>query len=451
MLISANPGPQSLALSVIGCPWLFYGGARGGGKTYYLILDWLQSALLYGKNWAGVVFRRTYPELEDVIKQAREILIPLGAKYNGSTRIFRLPNGATLKMRYIRNLQDVASYQGHEYQWIGIDEAGNFPSADILEQIWQSSRTSKIAGLPRRLRLTGNPGGVGHGWLRKMFVDPVPPFTMHKGRMFIPSLVTDNLALMSNDPLYAQQLSEISNPVLRAAWYEGRWDIMAGQYFDEAIPDKLEITLDSIPPQWPVFSGYDHGLSSPYALVICAISDGELGIPRGTVVVLAEVYGGKDGKGFRHSPSTIAEKIVKTLQKYGGDGNPIFADPSIFTSQGGPSIAEQLANCGVKNLCKADNTRLAGWLQLRQRIRANTLKMIKGQTQETLRSLLDATIDIKDPEDVDTTGDDHALDALRYAIMSRPYAPEKTEKVDHNLLTHDTLMRMIKAQRDPSR
>lgn len=151
MLISANPGPQSLALSVIGCPWLFYGGARGGGKTYYLILDWLQSALLYGKNWAGVIFRRTYPELEDVIKQAREILIPLGAKYNGSTRIFRLPNGATLKMRYIRNLQDVASYQGHEYQWIGIDEAGNFPSADILEQIWQSSRTSKIAGLPRRL------------------------------------------------------------------------------------------------------------------------------------------------------------------------------------------------------------------------------------------------------------------------------------------------------------
>lgn len=233
-----NEGPQSALLS---CPVreVFYGGARGGGKTDGLLGDWLAHAGEYGAHAKGLIVRRTYPELADVIERSRALLGPLGWNYREQEHDWRGPDGALLRMRYLKRDSDAQGYQGHSYTWIGVDEAGNFPSSKPIDLLRGTLRSAH--GVPTYLRLTGNPGGPGHGWLKRRYIDPHPeglvPFAYEANgveieAVFIPSTLDDNPHLIQ-DKAYQVQLAAATSgdEALYEAWRFGRWDVFVGQMY----------------------------------------------------------------------------------------------------------------------------------------------------------------------------------------------------------------------------
>ena len=233
-------GPQTALLS---CPVpdVFFGGARGGGKTDALLGDWLAHAHRHGKNARGLLVRRTLPELDDVIRRALEIYPRLGWVWQSQAKTWTHTSGASLRLRYLETEADASRYQGHQYTWIGVDEAGNYDSSrpiDILRACMRSA-----AGVPCQIRITGNPGGVGQEWLRQRYVDPAKPMTPFRDpssnvmRVFIPSRVQDNRLLMDADPTYLDRLraATMGQDHLLAAWLEGDWNAQpSGGEFDAA-------------------------------------------------------------------------------------------------------------------------------------------------------------------------------------------------------------------------
>ena len=239
-----NPGPQTLLGS---CPvWdVLYGGARGGGKTDGLLGDasmrslyiasWkgrrapCGSVMLPDAHFRGLFVRRTYDELDEAVARSHEILGPLGAEWRASRYTWRLPWGGFLKMRYLAADRDAARYQGHSYNWLGIDEAGNFPSPEPIAKLTATLRDRN--GVPARKRMSANPGGPGHSWLKADYVTPADPFTPHLDpatgltRVYIPSRLSDNPALTANDPLYATRLRGSGPAWLVQAWLNGDWDV----------------------------------------------------------------------------------------------------------------------------------------------------------------------------------------------------------------------------------
>lgn len=239
-----NPGPQTLLVS---CPiWdVLYGGARGGGKTDGLLGDFTGFSILIDlamkgqRTWPGVELRkqaharglfvrRTYDELDEAVARSHEILEPLGAVWKPSKYTWVLPWGGFLKMRYLQRDADASRYQGHSYNWLGIDEAGNFPSPDPIKKLTATLRDRN--GVPVRKRMSANPGGPGHGWLKADYVDAGPPGSVHLDpdtglpRVYIPSKLTDNLALQINDPGYATRLRGSGPAWLVQAWLNGDWN-----------------------------------------------------------------------------------------------------------------------------------------------------------------------------------------------------------------------------------
>lgn len=226
-----NPGPQSWLLQ---CPVedVFYGGARGGGKTDGALGDFALHAQRYGAQARGILFRRTYPELEDVIRRSRELYAALGATWSASERTWHFPNGGTLRMRYLDHDSDADHYQGHAYTWMCFEEAGNWPTPEPLDKLRACLRTAVGGGVRIRLLLTGNPGGIGHFWLKKRYIDPskpMQPFRVDLGdgmtflRVFIPAKLDDNPHLTQNDPGYRARLRLAGPGWLVKAWLDGDW------------------------------------------------------------------------------------------------------------------------------------------------------------------------------------------------------------------------------------
>lgn len=256
-----NPGPQTLLVT---CPiWdLLYGGARGGGKTDGLLGDtigfglWIRQSLdawaAVGKldgiqerkraaarlagiprmlpqaHLRGLFVRRSYDELDEAVARSHELLGPLGATWRASKYTWVMPWGGFLKMRYLQRDADASRYQGHSYNALDVDEAGNFPSPDPIKKLTATLRDRN--GVPVRKRLSANPGGPGHGWLKADYVTPAPPLTPHldpdtgRPRVYIPSRLQDNAALMANDPDYAVRLRGSGPAWLVQAWLEGDWN-----------------------------------------------------------------------------------------------------------------------------------------------------------------------------------------------------------------------------------
>lgn len=217
---------QFLASSV---PDVFYGGQRGGGKTDGLIGDFISHEKSYGKRAKGFLARRTMDELEEVQLRCKKYLHPMGWECTGQKPTWRSPSGAFLKLRYLEHDEDAERYQGHEHTWLGIDEAGNFPSPGPIDLLRATLRGSP--SVPKFVRLTGNPGGRGHAWLKRRYIDPSPPGVPFKDeaartwRIFIPSSWRNNPAVDAayEDRLYA---ATIGKPWLRKNWMEGDWDAL---------------------------------------------------------------------------------------------------------------------------------------------------------------------------------------------------------------------------------
>jgi len=437
-----QPGPQT---ALIECPVfeVFYGGARGGGKTDGMLGDWLAHSAEYGQLAVGVFFRRTYKQLSEVIARSKQLFVPLGAQWNEQRAEWTMPNGARLLFRHLEHDADAENYQGHNYTRVYIEEATNFPSPSPIDRLKATLRAPP--GVHVGMRLTGNPGGPGHGWVKKRYIDPAPegfkvikeaftnPFNgevAHLDRVFIPARVIDNKKI--DQVRYVAQLQTTGSKQLVEAWLLGKWDIVDGAFFAEFDPSIHVLPsawLGKIPTSSLVFRAFDWGYAKPFSVGWYAVSDGTWDLPRGALVKFDEWYGtaGRTNEGLKIDAGTVAQGIRAREQDlialYGFKVRYGVADPSIFIRDGGPSIAEIMLKEGII-WQRADNKREPGWQQIRRRlvgVKGTPLLYILESCADTIRTLPLLQHDLRDPEDLDTESEDHAADELRYACMSRPW------------------------------
>lgn len=436
-----QPGPQTALLE---CPIfeVFFGGARGGGKTDSSLGDWMQHAALYGEAAVGVFFRRKFKQLSEVIARSKQLFTKLGGKYNEQKAEWVMPGGARLLFRYLERDSDAEEYQGHNYTRIYIEEVTNFPSADPINKLRATLRSA--SGVPVGMRLTGNPGGPGHNWVKARYIDPDPrgfkvieeeaefeldgvKRTVKLARVFIPSKLGDNSLLINNDPTYVLRLRQSGSEALVKAWLEGNWDIVDGAFFDNWSDENILHAphwLPAIPSRALRFRSFDWGSAKPFSVGWWVVSDGTWGLPEGALLRYAEWYGAKGpNKGLKMLDIQVARGIVEREKAAGHPINYGVADPAIFIQNGGPSIAENMAVHGVA-WWRGDNKRVAGAEQVRSRITGENgrpLLYVLDCCDDTIRTLPTLQHDETNPEDLDTDGEDHAYDDIRYACMSRPW------------------------------
>jgi len=374
------------------------------------------------------------------------LFTPLGAKFTSKPDNCVMPGGARLNFRYLERDQDAENYQGQSYTRVYVEEAGNFPDPAPILKLHATLRSG--AGVPCKMRLTGNPGGPGHHWLKARFIDPAPPMVPIMDeetgleRVYIPSRVADNVSL--NQTAYIQQLRQSGSPELVRAWLEGDWDVIAGAFFPEFLRETHVIAPRELPAHWLRYRALDWGSARPFCVLWVAVSDGELpDIPRGALVVYREWYGsdGRPNVGLRMPAEAVGEQI---RVKEAGDTIAYgVADPAIFSSDGGPSIAERMGRCGAY-FRPADNARvtrggaMGGWDQLRARLHGDDAGpglVIFETCRDLIRTLPALQHDPDKPEDVDTDNEDHAPDTLRYACMARPYVVQRKREPERKTIT----------------
>jgi hypothetical protein len=461
---SAQAGPQR---ALISCPVfeVFFGGARGGGKTDGVLGDFIRHASLYGKNAIALMIRRQRTELIETIERSKAIYTPLGWTYHESEKMWRAPDGARLRFAYLERDADAEAYQGHSYTRLYVEEIGNFPSEKPILKLMATLRSG--AGVPVGFRATGNPGGPGHQWVRARYIDPAPlGYEIVKDavsgleRVYIPSRVADNKFLGES---YVQQLKASGSEQLVKAWLEGDWNVIDGAFFDCWDTAKHVVRPFAIPEDWLRFRSADWGSARPFSVGWWAVAadDFEIArdshgaeqtspfgdavriIPRGAIVRYREWYGRKGpNEGLKLTAEEVAQGILAKEQP----GEKIaysVLDPAAFAVDGGPSIAERMMRVGAL-FRRADNKRvsqlgaLGGWDQMRQRMKGEDGRpMIYcfSTCTDSIRTIPALQHDPDKPEDLDTDGEDHAADEWRYGCMSRPYQPMKaTEKKPDQLI-----------------
>jgi hypothetical protein len=431
-----QPGPQTDFLE---CPTaeIFFGGARGGGKTDSVLGKWLQHCDRWGARAKGIIVRRRLKQLEDMIARAKVLFIPLGGAYNDQKSTFAMPNGAILRFRYLERDSDAEEYIGHSYTFLGVEEIPNFPSPEPINKLRATLRSGE--GVIPQMVATGNPGGPGHNWVKARYIDPAPkgykilkesfknPFdgtVMEIERVFIPSRLTDNMILMKSDPFYVARLQQQGSAQLVKAWLEGDWDVVIGSFFDCFDPRRHVLpvsVLESIPYIARRFRSFDWGSAKPFCVGWYVLSDGTWGLPPNALLKYREWYGAASPNvGLKMTAESVAEGIA--LREEGEHIGYGVADPALFIEDGGPSKAARMAARRVAFI-KADNRRLSGWDQLRQLLLGEDgvpMLYFCENCEDTIRTLPTQQHDEGEPEDIDTEGEDHAADETRYAVMSRP-------------------------------
>jgi hypothetical protein len=450
----AQEGPQR---ALIACPVfeVFFGGARGGGKTDGVLGDFLEHADTYGENAIGLMIRRQRTELIETIERSRTIYTPLGWTYHEQDKMWRAPNGARLRFAYLERDADAEGYQGHSYTRVYVEEIGNFPSDKPILKLMATLRSG--AGVPVGFRATGNPGGPGHQWVKARYIDPAPlgwrvinDAVSGLERVFIPSKVGDNHYLGEQ---YIQQLKASGSKELVRAWLEGDWSVIEGAFFSEWSSERHVIAPVSLPDDWLRFRSADWGSARPFSVGWWAVVGDDfhhpLGqtFPRGAIVRYREWYGASaPNVGLKLTAEQVAQGIAEREGAVFDDGRMVrpptepiaygVLDPAAFSVDGGPSIAERMAKHtdGGVWFKRADNRRvgtlgaLGGWDQMRQRIRGDgdgrPMLYTFSTCRDFIRTVPALQHDPDRPEDVDTDGEDHAGDEGRYACMSRPWVEE---------------------------
>lgn len=393
-----------------------YGGARGGGKSWAMRRKFELLALRF-PELKLLLLRRTFPELEEnhIIPMQAE-LAGL-ARYTGSKRVFTFPNGSRIKLGYCDKEADVYQYQGQEYDVIGLEEATHFTETQM--QFLTTCNRNVRTDFSPRMYFTCNPGGVGHHWVKRLFIDrEYNPGEHPEDYEFIPARVYDNKVLMERDPQYVQSLEALA-PHLRKAFLDGDWDAVEGQYFDDFNKAVHICTPYDIPASWRRFRAMDWGYNDPCAVLWFAVA------PDGQIIVYDELY-------IRKTLASSVAKLIKS--KTGGDkAQYTVASPDAWGHRGldgvnGETIAETFAKGGVP-LVPADNNRVTGWQRVHEFLAPmpGTEKpglVIFTTCKNLIRTLPALTTSNINPEDVDDHCEDHAPEALRYGLMSRP-APKR--------------------------
>lgn len=414
-------GPQTSAILASWCDELFFGGARGGGKSDFLLGDYLQGVGVgYGDLWRGIIFRKTYLELEELQIRATQLFPAYGGVYKVQSSVefpfsncWYFPTGETLKMRYLKSDKDAENYQGHQYAWIGFDELTNHATPTAYDKLKACLR---IQGVPKRIRSSGNPGGKGHLWVKQRFIDCAPPYVPYHdketglNRVYIPSRLGDNKYLR-DDKQYVALIRASGSEELVKAWLDGNWDIVAGAYFDCWNKDKHVIKPFFIPSEWTRFRSFDWGSAKPFSVGWWAISDGSI-LPKGALVRYREWYGRKESDynvGLKLTAEIIADGILK--REKGETISYGVADPACWKEDGGPSHAERMAKAGVR-FRQADNARINGWDQMRQRFVGTDdepMIYVFDTCLDSIRTIPLLQHDEDNPEDLDSDMEDHCF------------------------------------------
>ena len=454
---SPQPGPQK---ALIDCPVpeILFGGARAGGKTSGVLGKYGIKAA--DKHFNAIFFRRELPSLDDAIEESKSIYPQLGARWNEQRKLWRFPNGARIRFRPLETLADCDKYQGQNISSCCIEEAGTYPDSRVIDRMQGALRSAY--GLPTQLILTANPGGVGQQWIKERYIDACPQGmkvcerNVGRGRkrkfVYIPSKITDNKILLRNDPSYIDRLHLVGSDALVKAWLEGDWNAVQGAFFDCWNENHI-INPIPIPAYWLRFRSFDWGSASPFSVGWWAVSDGSevdgRVYPKNSLIRYREWYGAKGPNiGLKLTNNQISDGIRSRENEkitYG------VADPSIFISQGGPSIAEQMAKEGII-WRKADNRRvgkqgaMSGWAEMRSRligIDGRPMIYTFSNCLDSIRTIPTLPHDDVRLEDVDTRSEDHAADEWRYACMSRPWTMNR-KPTPESIIKQPTFDEMLK-------
>jgi len=437
---------------------IFFGGARGGGKTDGMLAEWVSHQDRWGPEASGLMVRRERTQLIDTIERSRQIYTPLGAKFHEQDKLWRFPNGSRLRFAYLERDADAEAYQGHSYTRVYVEEIGNFPNPAPIFKLMATLRSG--SGIPVGFRSTGNPGGPGHQWVRSRYIDYAPlgwqiepteyknPWTdevIVRDRLFIPSKLQDNPHLGKD---YVANLQMVGNAQLVRAWLEGDWSVIEGAFFPEFSEAKHVVPPFAIPVSWLRFRSADWGSFRPFSIGWWAVAGDDyqtrtLRIPRGALVRYREWYGAQGPNlGLKLTAEEVGEGIVtrETVEPKDLEGNTGIKygvlDPAAFAEDGGPSIAERIARRGpvfrpAANKRTPQRGAMGGWDQVRSRLvgeDGRPMIYFFSTCRDSIRTLPALEHDINKPEDVNSESEDHAPDEIRYACMSRPYIPAPLNK-----------------------
>lgn len=455
-----------------------YEGTRGPGKTDALLMDFAQHVGIgLGPDWRGILFRRTYKELADVVAKTKKWFPQIfpSAEFNKQEFTWYFPDGEMLLLRHAKNADDYWSYHGHAYPWIAFEELTNWADDGFYRKMMSCSRSTNPK-VPKKFRATCNPFGSGHNWVKRRFRLPysrgivIKDAVDHDGhpepyRVAVHGALSENRILLDADPEYISKLRAAArNRAELAAWLYGRWDIVAGGMFDD-VWDVRRHVVDpfDLPASWRIDRSFDWGSSKPFSVGWWAQSDGTdavrrdgsvLKTVRGDLFRIAEWYGcspRESNVGLNMLASDIAVGILSREAAFRARGfirvkpkaGP--ADSAIWTSENGPSIYSDFAAKGVmwEKADKAPGSRKHGWEAIRKRllsaippwdrpnVEPGTVRPYPWTREEpslfvfrtctaSLETVPTLPRDDGDPDDVDTDSEDHAGDEWRYRVRASP-------------------------------
>lgn len=459
-----QPQPKQAAFMARSEYECLYGGAAGGGKSDALLAEALRQVHI--PHYRAIIFRKTYPQLSELIDRSRAIYSPAfpRARYNQTEHCWTFPSGAKIYFGSMQYTKDRINYQGKRYDFIAFDELTHF-TWDEYSYMFSRNRPSG-PGTRVYMRASTNPGGIGHGWVKDRFITVAPPLTpvvdayevpdpsgnliqLSRRRIFVPSTVFDNQALLRNDPNYLANLAMLPEAERNALLY-GSWDSFDGQVFREWRNDPQHyddqrwthvIDPFPIPRHWRIYRGFDFGYAKPFAVGWFAVDED------GRIYHIKEYYGcnGTPNTGVKLNPIEIAagirqmeaeDPMLKGKQIAG------IADPSIFDESRGESVARMMQR--PPNFIYwqgGDNTRLAGKMQFHYRLTFDSDGLPMFQVFNTckhfIRTIPTLVYDESKVEDINTDQEDHIYDMCRYVMMEHPLSPRPN--VDMRKLGDDPL------------
>lgn len=412
---------------------VLFGGTKGPGKTETLLRE--ATRQVENKNYRGVLFRRTFPRLGEIIDRSFKYFPGLGAKYSDKDMQLKLPawtfnTGSKIAFSHCQHERDKYDHQGREWHFMGFDQVEEFTETQYLFLMAQNR--ASFPEMQCYVRSTANPGGVGHAWVKKRWIDSLKPFEIKKfkrvadediecpksdpegsSRSFVPATVFDNPSITKNDPHYINRLKQLPEEDQQALLY-GNWDVFKGQFF-KMWRRSLHVKSLEINPNFKKFLSLDYGYSNPSSVGWWMIDyDGNLHRYR-------ELY----------IEGLTYEKLARRIMELTASGESIdycVADPSIWGDRGhhkeeiqGESGAETLRRVwgNYTALVRGDNNRITGWNRLRTWLENGRISCAPV-CKDSIRTIPSLIHDDARPEDVDTTGEDHSGDEWRYAAMSRP-------------------------------
>ena len=414
IIFKSNEGPQAEFLAA-GELDVLYGGAAGGGKSFAMIVDPLRYC--HRSAHRALILRRSMPELRELIDKSRELYPKAfpGCKFREVEKLWNFPSGAKVEFGFLERDADVYRYQGQAYSWIGFDEITHLPTEFAWNYLASRLRTTDSSITPY-MRCTANPGGSGATWVKKRYIDPQPANTSFEGadgltRKFIPARLQDN-PFLATDGRYEKMLQALP-PTQRQQLLEGNWDVAEGAAFTEFNPLDHVITPFELPMHWERIKGIDYGYASESACVWGAVDPSD-----GTLIIYRELY----RKGLL---GTELAEMLTNMELEDPFSVAGVLDTACWSRTGttGPTVGETLQRAGHK-LRRADKNRIQGKIQIHEYLKITQSGRPRIQIFNTcpnlIRELQSIPLDKSNPEDVNTHAPDHAYDALRYLIMSRP-------------------------------